>query len=215
MYGLGQLPEEERNRFEEHFFDCPECMAGVRAAYLMTRGAEVTLKHPIFGAEVAKSPTVTEIRPRQPAPARPVKWWVLHALPYAAILLLSVGTGVEYVALQMARSPQSVVAFAVRAQAKGAPTKIVLPAAGGSVELDLDLMDEAPQYEFEIRSVGYSRALMKREMPRPTKSPVLKVVFPADGLRPGAYEAIIRAAPGHEAIYPFDVDVEGQGQAGP
>jgi len=189
-------------------------MAEVRAAYLMMRGAEVTLKHPIFGAAVANSPTVTEMRLPQPA-AAPVKWWVLHALPYAAILLLSVGTGVEYVALQMARGPQSVVAFAVHAQAKGAPTKIVLPAAGGSVELDLDLMDMAPQYEFEIRSVGYSRALMKREMPRPTKSPVLKVVFPADGLRPGAYEAIIRAAPGHEAIYPFDVDVEEKGQAGP
>jgi hypothetical protein len=202
-YVLGELPERERNRFEDHFFDCPACLESVRTAYLLLRGVEVTLKHPIFGAEAAEAPLVPERKP-----ARPIWPWVLQALPYAAILCLTLGAGIQYVALEKARSPQIVAAFNLQPQAKGSTQQILLPAAGGFVELELDLMDTAPQYHWEIKSAGADRALMSGQAQPPANSVVLKLLVPAGRLHPGRYEAAISCPPDHTTVYPFDVAAE-------
>jgi|SRR5580658_2097831 hypothetical protein len=199
-YVLGELPERERDRFEEHFFDCATCSDGVKTAYLLLRGVEVTLKHPIFGTEMEEAPSVPERRT-----ARPIWPRAMQALPYAAILCLSLGTGVEYVALQTARSPQTVVAFAIHAQAKGSTQEILLPVADAFVELEFDLPDVAPQYNWEIKSAGADRALMSGQARPPANTVVLKLLVPANRLHPGRYEAAISFPPGHVTMYPFDV----------
>src|SRR5580700_7248945 len=189
-YVLGDLQEPERSRFEEHFFDCPTCSEGVRTAYLLLRGVEVTLKHPIFGAEISETPVVP-IR----KPARTVGPWVMRALPYAAIVVLLGGTATQYVALRKVRSPQVLAAFTIPAQAKGSTQKIVLPAGGGFVELDFDLLDAAAQYHWEIRSAGAGRALMSGPAQLPADAVVLKLLVPANLLQPGRYVAAISFPP--------------------
>jgi hypothetical protein len=217
MYALGQLDEEERSRFEEHYFDCGECMDGVRAAYLMTRGAEATFHRPLFGEARAAIPAAAPMA----AVARPNRLlagghWAWRALPYAAVLLLAAGTGMEHAALMRARAPQSVAAtFPIRAQAKGAATPIVMPAAGGFIELDLDLLELAPRYQFEIRSAAAGHKIMNGEMAKPANSPVLRVCVPSEELRPGQYEAILTAATGRKNFYPFEVVTETSRSATP
>ena len=208
QYVLGDLPEPERNRFEEHMFDCPACSDAVKRSYLLVRGAEVTLKHPIFGAQQQAAEPV-----QKPRTVRPSWSLALHALPYAALVCLSLGTGFEYVALQKARSPQAVVAFAIPAQAKGGSHEIRLPESGGFVELELDLMDLAPQYQWEIRSAGGDRTLMSGQARQSPDTLILKLILPADKLRPGRYEAAVAVPPDHKTVYPFEV-VAGPGRKG-
>jgi hypothetical protein len=210
LYVLGELPEPERNRFEEHFFDCPTCSEGVKTAYLLLRGVEVTLKHPIFGTEVEEAPSVPERRT-----ARPIWSWAMQALPYAAILCLSLGAGVQYVALQTARSPQMVASFRILAQAKGSTQEILLPAADGFVELEFDLLDVAAQYHWEIKSAGADRVLMSGQARPPANTVVLKLLVPANKLHPGRYEAAISFPPDHLTMYPFDVIAEPERKGAP
>jgi hypothetical protein len=198
-YVLGELPEPERERFEEHFFDCPACSEAVKTAYLLLRGVEVTLKHPIFGTEVEEVRTAPER-----STARPIWPRALRALPYAAILFLSLGAGVQYIALQKARSPQNVVAFTIPPQAKGSTKEVLLP-PDGFVELELDLVDVAPQYNWEIRSAGADRTLMSGNTRPLPDTVVVRLLVPADKLRPGRYEAALSVPPDRKTVYPFDV----------
>jgi len=80
-----------------------------------------------------------------------------------------------------------------------------LPAAGGLVELEFDLLETAPQYHYEIRSAGADRALLSGQAPALANAVVLKLLVPANRLRPGRYEAAISFPPGHKTTYPFDV----------
>jgi hypothetical protein len=200
LYVLGELPEPERSRFEEHFFDCPSCADAVRTAYLLVRGAETTFQRQIFTAEPAPAPAPTT----QKAKSHPRRW-ALYALPYAAVVCLSVGAGVEYVALRKAQAPQTVVSFSVPPQAKGEPYRIALPAAGQFVELDFDLLDTAPQYDWEIRTAGSNRALMTGRAKPSANSVTLKLLVPTAKLRPNRYEAAISFPPAHKTVYPFEV----------
>ena len=210
-YVLGELPEREGNLFEEHFFDCPTCSESVRTAYLLLRGAEVTLKHPIFGTELTEAPSA----PLRKAP-RPIRPWVVRALPYAAILCLLAAFGSEYFSLQKARSPQIVVAFAIPAQSKGSTQEITLPAGGGFVELDFDLLDLATQYYWEIRSAGEPRALMSGQARPAANTLVFKLLVPSNKLHPGRYEADIAGPPGpHKTVYPFSVVDEPERKGAP
>jgi hypothetical protein len=200
LYVLGELPEPERSRFEEHFFGCPSCSDAVRTSYLLVRGAEATFERKIFAAEPAAAGVRPKVRKESHARLR-----ALRALPYAAILCLSVGAAFQYVALRKAQAPQSFESFNVPAQAKGELYRIALPAAGQFVELDFDLLETAPQYDWEIRLAGSDRALMKGQARPPANAVVLKLLVPVNQLRPNRYEAAISFPSGHKTVYPFEV----------
>jgi len=200
LYVLGELAEPERSRFEEHFFDCPDCADAVKRSYLLLRGAESTLKRSIFAA--APQTAVPAPKPRNP---RTALSWSLRALPYAAMVCLSVAAGFQYVALERARSPQTLVSFDIAPQAKGEAEKITLPETGGFVELELDLLQPAPLYHWEIKSAGAARALTGGEVRPPANTLVLKLLVSADKLHPGRYEAAIAVPSGQRTVYPFEV----------
>jgi hypothetical protein len=201
LYVLGELPEPERDRFEEHLFDCPECSESVKTAHLLLRGVEVTFNRPMVG---------TEHPAAQPPPGRGARRWrwlrPMIALPYAAVLCLSLGcTGLEYAALQKASSPQTVVSFAIPPQAKGSAHQIHLPRIGEFVELDLDLVEPAPLYHWEIRPAGAARVLSSGQMRPSADMDTLKLLLPVHRLQPGGYDVVIAGQPGHNIVYPFEI----------
>jgi hypothetical protein len=210
QYALGELSEEERNRFEEHLFDCSECMAAVRAAYLMVRGAETTLNRQLF-----KEPVPAPRPVASPPPSRTAWRWSLAALPYAAVLLLSVGVGVQYVALERARAPEAIDATLLHPQSKGVLPQVVLPKAGGPLYLELELVDPVPppRYEWKVRPAGSDRVLAHGQA-MPLKHQVVLLKIPSYGLRPGAFEADLSplsvppAPPASPSIYSFEIVAE-------
>jgi len=210
-YALGKLSAEDRNRFEEHFFDCPECLEGVRTAYLLVRGAETVYNRPLFGMETAPVPAVQSTPALVRAPRH--RSWILTALPYAALVVLSIGAGRQYVELHDALAPGTVVSFPVLAQAKGAPTQITISPGVRSVVLELDVFGSAAQYQFEIRSVEAGRLIGSGTAPRPKDKSKIEIDVPAGLLHPGSYEATL-SAPAEKTSYPFDV-IKAEGTGAP
>ena len=79
-YFLGELAGAEREAFEEHFFDCPECAADVRAGALFLEQTKA-----VFASEAAA--------PRREVPAgttaKPDRWaWLRPAIAAPALALL-------------------------------------------------------------------------------------------------------------------------------
>jgi len=80
QYLLNELSPELREQFEEHFFDCPECAADVRAGALFLEQTKA-----VFAAEAAA--------PRREVPAvataKPSWWaWLRPAIAAPALALL-------------------------------------------------------------------------------------------------------------------------------
>ena len=80
QYLLNELSPELREQFEEHFFDCPECAADVRAGALFLEQTKA-----VFASEAAA--------PRREVPAgttaKPDRWaWLRPAIAAPALALL-------------------------------------------------------------------------------------------------------------------------------
>lgn len=200
LYALGELPDRERDQFEEHLFDCPVCSQSVKTSYLLLRGIETTLKRPLSGKERPEPIPVS-----QPKAVRRSWPRMMIALPYAAAVCLAVAAGSQYLALQRALAPQAIVAFAVPPQAKGSSYQIRLPKTGAFVELDLDLVKLAPQFHWKIGPDGAAGTVMQGDAHPPAGSAVLKLLLPVDKLRPGRYTAVLSAPPAEETLYPFEI----------
>jgi len=154
-YLLGELPVDEREAFEEHYFTCRECAEDLRAAARFRDNARAVLQKP------------------NPFPAAPQKdrrrgasWWRFPQLvPLAAsVLLLGVVVyqgGVEIPSLKRAAgSPAAVEAaarYTAREATRGVGTNITRIPAGlprFSVDFDLPPATSQPLYECTITDAG-------------------------------------------------------------
>ena len=82
-YVLGELSADQRDAFEEHYFDCAECAEDVKATLtFVSAGREVFREEPL---PVSSAPIVPAMRPRRVFWLRP-----LIAIPAMAALLLAV-----------------------------------------------------------------------------------------------------------------------------
>lgn len=83
-YVLGELSAEQRDAYEEHYFDCAECAEDVKATLtFVSAGREVFREEPVPAYSAPKEPAR---RPRSASWLRP-----LIAVPAMAALLLVVG----------------------------------------------------------------------------------------------------------------------------
>ena len=81
-YVLGELPQAERDSFEEHYFDCTECALDMQAAAVFAENARNLLRQEARGADV---------RAAAPAGSRWFAWFKpVVAVPAFAVLLLFV-----------------------------------------------------------------------------------------------------------------------------
>ncbi len=83
-YVLGELSAEQRDAYEEHYFDCAECAEDVKATLtFVSAGREVFREEPV---PAYSAPKELARRPRWASWLRP-----LIAVPAVAVLLLVVG----------------------------------------------------------------------------------------------------------------------------
>lgn len=103
-YLLGELDDQARQEFEEHYFDCPDCALDVRSAALFVEQSKVVL------AEVPQ-PVLAGSPVTGPAPAKP-GWFAwfrpAFAVPVMALLLAVIGYQnlVMYPRLQAVNGPR-------------------------------------------------------------------------------------------------------------
>ncbi len=64
-YALGEMNENERDHYEEHFFDCADCADEVKAATLFLENAEAVVREDDVPAKTDRSErTLAELAPR-------------------------------------------------------------------------------------------------------------------------------------------------------
>jgi len=157
-YLLNELESADREAFEQHFFDCPDCAADVHAGALFVDHSKIVL------AETAEAQN-------EPVPSRPQPGWFAwfrpaFALPAMALLLVVLGyqnlVTIPHLSRQL-NTPRVLPFAVVNVGAYGAEAPAIMihpgegflifariPQDGAFVRYSAELHDPASQSEWSI-----------------------------------------------------------------
>jgi hypothetical protein len=175
-YLLEEMPQEERESFEEHFFGCAECAEDVRTAAVMRDGAA-------SGLARTDAPAVRDRREVLPFRAAKPRWQTSVALPWAAAALLAIGLGYQTIEGPLV-SRHDGDAFALtpstlRPASRGQEA-VVSPGPGGIVTLAVDLgevpFEDGIDYDL-VRADG--KAVASGKAAAPVAGAPLLLMLPA------------------------------------
>ena len=188
-YLLGELTDAERDQFEEHFFDCPECAEDVRGGNILTANLRA-----VFADNARQSD------------AKPGRWewfrlrpaWVASIASAAAVLTGGVvfeGVLIYQLRSQLAvlRVPQSYSSVFLRSTTRGAEQVIAVPRESHFLALSMDLTpgQNYPHYLGEVSDEsGGILFSVPLERPR-TPDESLNLLLPVSSLEPGRLYKIV------------------------
>jgi hypothetical protein len=192
-YLLGELPLEEREAFEEHFFECAECAEEVRIGQEFAANAAAVFRE-------QGSPVATSARKQERT-----NWfsWFrpLMMAEAAACLLLAALVGYQNTVVipglrALARSgsagPEVLASALLAPSSRGNPRLVSIPAGARFFHLALDLgpAPSFPKYACDLRS---SSGASLWNVPLPTLDPAagLHLLVPAKPFPPGSYDAVL------------------------
>jgi hypothetical protein len=196
-YLLGELTPEQRNAFEEHAFDCPECSLDLRAGAVFIDAAKVELPNLV---PASPAPSV----PYSPRPERKkINWqsWLRPAFagPAFAALLAVVGyqnlstiPSLRSAANQPSLLPSTAFHAGTRGSAhtqvqadrtQGAVLSIELPQDSGVATYSFTLYDPQGK-QFWTRTLTAARAGTSGDG-------IVSLVIPGTGLVQGSYTLAI------------------------
>lgn len=178
-YLLDEMPDGERDAFEDHYFDCTECARDVRdGARMMAAGREVA-------AEPAA--TVHPIRPK-----RSIGQWIPQAAAAGIIGGVmgwygAVNTGLQRVAtIEPAEAQYEILTEAERGP--GDPPARVRAAARVILNYAIPARDEAASYVSTIRDGGGKTLLSRTHTRDQAADPISSI---ARELPRGTYQLVI------------------------
>lgn len=218
-YALGQMSDDERDQYEEHFFDCPDCADEVRAASLFVENAEAVARERDLRAK--------EDRHERSVVRPPVLWegwkslfWPMP-LGAAAALVLLLGGPASYLAF--VKVPQLERARAEAESLQAAPWHFLsisrseppmVSAAGSQRMVGLTLSKGGsrtlPFYYCELRDAA-SHVVLSNVIPAPPRGGELQILLPTGKLQPGTHVVAVagietptaRPAASDFTLYPF------------
>jgi len=220
-YLLEELTPEQRDAFEEHYFDCPECAKDVKAAAMLVANVKEVLR-----AEPAFQPV------REPERAR-AGWfsWLQPAYGLAAALVLAVVLYQNLVTIpglkEQAKGsvPQALTTFSLIAGSRGAKIAEVQvePKQPFVLYIDIPTSDNFASYTLDVQpengvtqfSAPVSAEAAKQAVPLFVSGSLLK---------PGKYVVVVRgnqkANNASEAgteirSYPFSFEYKNEGTTKP
>lgn len=132
-YFLGELPDDEAEAFEAHYFDCARCAEYVvEVLHMMESGREVAAALPANVVPMRRSRSAWQ--------------W----LPAAAAAVLAVTLGIQTF---MPPKPRSFEPASVRIQfSAGRSATVSEPVRGEEIQLDIDVPPvETPEFEITVR----------------------------------------------------------------
>src|ERR1017187_3100403 len=211
-YLLGEMPPDEREDFEEHYFTCAECAQDVRAAARFRANARELLRNP-----EQFSPPAEERR-------RGFSWWSFPSMAPVAVSVLLLGvvvyqTGFEIPSLKRQAGPQAIaegaVAVTLRDTTRGAEGAKVtqIPRGSGLVSLHFDIISDQkqPSYECTIMDAsGKILAVPTIESPKGDEPAIIQLR--RESFPPGRYSIAVRGAlstggPGRNSSkYEFEIN---------
>jgi anti-sigma factor RsiW len=185
-YLLEEMSEAERDRFEEHYFDCEECADDVRL------GARVHDEVKASGA-VTQARTIPFAKPEK----RRTSWRPMTALPWAAAAALALTVGyqntVTVPALRSMSAPQALSPVTLRGATRGAAPVVRIAAGQAFVAVTADLVAEATgEIAYSVRDVAGS-TVVSGLAPAPRAGLPFMLLLPAQSLaRSAEYVLVIR-----------------------
>ena len=189
-YLLGELTPEQREQFEEHFFDCQECALDVRAGAALVEHSKVVLAEPV---------SVSPVRVPVPIPAKPGPFaWLRPALflPVLAVLLVVVGYQnlVTYPQLkQAANSPQILPWASINVSTRGATTIQISTQPGQGFHLLVNIPPDSrfASYTFDLSSPS-GRLEWSRTTPAASSDEARSIYVPGANQEQGVYTLAVR-----------------------
>ena len=219
-YALGEMSEAERDQYEEHFFDCPDCADEVRSATLFLENAGALARE----GERAKE----DIKER--VGLRPRAFWDWKSLFWpmplgaAAGLVLLLGGPATYLALVKVPQLQRAHAEAESLQAapwhflsvsRSEPQVVRVAAAQRLIGLTLTRSGTRtfPFYSCEVRDAS-GRVVESNVVPAPAQGGELQIILPAGKLQPGGHVVAVaglesasgRPSASDFTLYPFNLE---------
>jgi hypothetical protein len=182
-YLLGEMPLEERDAFEAHYFICQECAEDVRTASALTRDVRHALRK--------------GIPRRESAWAAWLKWPTL--VPAGAAMFLALVVGYQNLAvLPELKAPQAIgAAVILDGQTRSGVPRVT---AGSPLrfQMGVDGVTAAGQLRVELDAAA-GRAIEAGKVPAPAAGQPLDVYFPGT-LDPGRYAVVVREDPGGREV---------------
>jgi hypothetical protein len=219
-YALGRMSEAERDRYEEHFFDCHDCAEEVRSASLFLENAEAVVRE----SEVAKRSAEDRVvvLPRASRGWKALFWPMPLGAAAALVLLL----GVPLVYLGLVKVPRLERARPEAEALQAAPWHFLsvsrsepqaVRVAPGQRMIGFTLTKSGtrahPFYSCEVRDAS-GRVVESNVIPAPPQGGELSIVVPTGKLQPGAHVIAVaglespsgRPAADSVTLYPFTLE---------
>jgi len=198
-YFSAGLTPEEREQFEEHYFDCLECAAEVRAAEVFAANARAVF------AENTGHPTTH--RPAVPSKIRGLLGWRRPVLvfAYAAAALLVGSNILLLMRLHRFDAPQAFPAFFLRGTARGDDQVLAVPRTAQFVGLSIDVPPGRSSASYDCTLLDASaRSGFSVHLPNPGQpGSALSVLVPVSSLSPGRYTLVVATGGTEIGRYPF------------
>lgn len=188
-YLLGEMPDQERDAFEEHFFSCAECAGDARAARAMRDGVAAGMV-----SRVATSPgRVLEMPSSRRRVASAIIPWAVAA---SLALVAGYQTFVVLPGLKRSAGPMVLSPVTLRPASRG-EEPVVFASAGAVITLAVDLGGATidGDIEYEIRHTG-GAAIAADRAPAPKDGSPLLLLLPAALFQPGQHYVLLLKNPG-------------------
>lgn len=175
-YLLDEMSEEDRQTYEEHYFECETCADDLRVATAMLQGAKE-------GFASSAAGRVVSIAADRSAD-RTTAWYRSAALPWAAAATLAVVAGYESLwvvpSLRQSTSPLVLTPQPLRPQSRGAETVIPIDAQGGPTTLAIEVNEppQAGEVTYDLSSTD-GRHIVSGRAPAPAPGSPLLLLMPS------------------------------------
>lgn len=186
-YLLGEMPPEEREDFEEHYFTCAECAQDVRAAARFRANARELLRNPEQFAAPEK-----ERR-------RGFSWWSFPSMAPVAVSVLLLGVvvyqaGFQIPSLKRQAGPLAVaegaMAVTLRDTTRGAEGAKIrqIPKGSGPVSLQFDIISDEKQPSYRCTIMDASgRVMAEPAVESPREDEPASIQLRRESFPPGRY----------------------------
>lgn len=193
-YAFGELPQPERDAFEEHLADCSRCLQDVRVAQSFAANAHAVFRDQAQAAAAA------------PEEKRRFAWWLgTRALAFSGGFNLALAGLALYAflglvpllqsRLRILEAPSAAASFVVHGVTRGTP-EVFTVQQDSSANFRLDLPKHFDHYLCVIDGAG-SRSSKTYNLRVADNTETLNLTVPVAGLAPGDYNVRLNGSQGN------------------